>query len=117
MTYFPCPNNSGPACVGCIYRIGLRSNIQPKYHCVYVVDSSLLDVVHSVHLVKRFGGAPPIKILNENKIDDFEKTRPGSRCSRIGHCLPVLTAGGRTFREGTSPNHWHARFTERDHDH
>jgi len=48
---------------GYIYGIGLRSDIQPEYHCVYVVDSSLSDGFHSVRLVKRFGGASPQKNL------------------------------------------------------
>lgn len=42
-------------------------------------------------------GVPPKKTSNENTLNDFEKTRPGSRSSRIDRCLPVLSAGGRAF--------------------
>jgi hypothetical protein len=81
------------------------------------INAGIPDGIYLVHLFKRFGGAPHEKTSNENTRDDFEKTRSRSRPPQIDDGLPILSAGGRAFRQGISPNHWHARFTERDHDH
>ena len=78
-------------------------------------DSRLTNGIRSVHHLSGSAALTQKKAPNENTLNDFEKTRPGSGCSRIGRFLPVLSARGRDGQR--SGDQRHARLTERDNHH